>query len=122
MSLDILLKGFEHCLTKASTTEINICLLLTKPAMLPTSPLDTVIKKIDENTQISQLSNSSTQKIVITDVQGKILPRKPIWGGSFLFLVSTKNVAEFSIPGFEISRKFVYGTESGGDYFDVFEH
>ncbi len=27
-----------------------------------------------------------------------------------------------TIPGFEISRKFVYGTESGGDYFDIFEH
>ncbi|MBC7421607.1 MAG: SpoIIE family protein phosphatase [Bdellovibrio sp.] len=27
-----------------------------------------------------------------------------------------------NIPGFEISRKFVYGTQSGGDYFDVFEH
>ncbi len=27
-----------------------------------------------------------------------------------------------NIRGFEISRKFVYGTESGGDYFDVFEH
>ncbi|MBC7743047.1 MAG: SpoIIE family protein phosphatase [Bdellovibrionaceae bacterium] len=27
-----------------------------------------------------------------------------------------------TIPGFEISRKFVYGTQSGGDYFDVFEH
>jgi phosphoserine phosphatase RsbU/P len=26
------------------------------------------------------------------------------------------------IPGFEISRKFVYGTQSGGDYFDIFEH
>ncbi len=26
------------------------------------------------------------------------------------------------IPGFEISRKFVFGSESGGDYFDIFEH
>lgn len=26
------------------------------------------------------------------------------------------------IPGFEISRKFVYGSQSGGDYFDIFEH
>ncbi len=26
------------------------------------------------------------------------------------------------IPGFEFSRKFVFGTESGGDYFDIFEH
>lgn len=27
-----------------------------------------------------------------------------------------------TIPGFEISRKFVYGTKQGGDYFDIFEH
>lgn len=27
-----------------------------------------------------------------------------------------------NIPGFEISRKFIYGTKSGGDYFDIFEH
>jgi sigma-B regulation protein RsbU (phosphoserine phosphatase) len=27
-----------------------------------------------------------------------------------------------SIPGFEISRKFVYGSKHGGDYFDIFEH
>jgi phosphoserine phosphatase RsbU/P len=27
-----------------------------------------------------------------------------------------------SIPGFEISRKFVYGSKFGGDYFDIFEH
>ncbi|OFZ31617.1 MAG: hypothetical protein A2622_03290 [Bdellovibrionales bacterium RIFCSPHIGHO2_01_FULL_40_29] len=26
-----------------------------------------------------------------------------------------------NIPGFEVSRKFVYGTKSGGDYFDFFE-
>lgn len=26
------------------------------------------------------------------------------------------------IPGFEFSRKFVFGSESGGDYFDIFEH
>lgn len=26
-----------------------------------------------------------------------------------------------NIPGFDISRKFVYGTKSGGDYFDFFE-
>lgn len=26
-----------------------------------------------------------------------------------------------SMPGFEISRKFVFGTKSGGDYFDFFE-
>lgn len=26
-----------------------------------------------------------------------------------------------TIPGFEISRKFVFGTKSGGDYFDFFE-
>lgn len=26
------------------------------------------------------------------------------------------------LPGFEISRKFVYGTKSGGDYFDFFEN
>ncbi len=26
-----------------------------------------------------------------------------------------------NIPGFEISRKFVYGSKSGGDYFDFFE-
>ena len=26
------------------------------------------------------------------------------------------------IPGFEISRKFVFGSQSGGDYFDIFEH
>lgn len=26
------------------------------------------------------------------------------------------------IPGFEISRKFFYGSKSGGDYFDIFEH
>ena len=26
-----------------------------------------------------------------------------------------------NIPGFEISRKFVFGTKSGGDYFDFFE-
>ncbi len=26
------------------------------------------------------------------------------------------------IPGFEISRKFVYGSQFGGDYFDIFEH
>lgn len=25
-------------------------------------------------------------------------------------------------PGFEISRKFSYGSKSGGDYFDLFEH
>jgi uncharacterized protein YegL len=71
--------------------------------MLPTSPLDAVIKKIDENAQFSQFSNSSAQKIVFTDIKGKPLSRKPFWGGYFSFLVSTKNVAEFSIPGFEIS-------------------
>lgn len=27
-----------------------------------------------------------------------------------------------SIPGFEISRKFVFGSKVGGDYFDIFEH
>jgi phosphoserine phosphatase RsbU/P len=27
-----------------------------------------------------------------------------------------------SIPGFEFSRKFVYGSKYGGDYFDIFEH
>jgi len=27
-----------------------------------------------------------------------------------------------SIPGFEVSRKFLYGSKSGGDYFDIFEH
>ena len=27
-----------------------------------------------------------------------------------------------TIPGFEISRKFVYGSKQGGDYFDIFEH
>jgi sigma-B regulation protein RsbU (phosphoserine phosphatase) len=27
-----------------------------------------------------------------------------------------------NIPGFEISRKFVYGVKVGGDYFDIFEH
>lgn len=27
-----------------------------------------------------------------------------------------------NIPGFEISRKFVYGSKFGGDYFDIFEH
>ncbi len=27
-----------------------------------------------------------------------------------------------TIPGFEISRKFVYGSKIGGDYFDIFEH
>lgn len=27
-----------------------------------------------------------------------------------------------NIPGFEISRKFLYGSKSGGDYFDIFEH
>lgn len=26
------------------------------------------------------------------------------------------------IPGFEFSRKFVYGSRYGGDYFDIFEH
>lgn len=26
------------------------------------------------------------------------------------------------IPGFEFSKKFVYGTEKGGDYFDIFPH
>lgn len=26
------------------------------------------------------------------------------------------------IQGFEISRKFVFGSQSGGDYFDIFEH
>lgn len=26
------------------------------------------------------------------------------------------------IPGVEISRKFVFGSKSGGDYFDIFEH
>lgn len=26
------------------------------------------------------------------------------------------------IPGFEMSRKFYYGTKSGGDYFDIFPH
>ena len=25
-------------------------------------------------------------------------------------------------PGFEFSRKFVYGSKFGGDYFDIFEH
>ncbi|AZZ35766.1 sigmaB regulation protein RsbU [Bdellovibrio sp. qaytius] len=27
-----------------------------------------------------------------------------------------------NIPGFEFSRKFVYGSRYGGDYFDIFEH
>lgn len=27
-----------------------------------------------------------------------------------------------TIPGFEISRKFVFGSKHGGDYFDIFEH
>lgn len=27
-----------------------------------------------------------------------------------------------NIPGFEISRKFIFGSKSGGDYFDIFEH
>ena len=27
-----------------------------------------------------------------------------------------------SFPGFEISRKFIFGSKSGGDYFDIFEH
>ena len=27
-----------------------------------------------------------------------------------------------TIPGFEFSRKFVYGSKVGGDYFDIFEH
>src|SRR3989344_3162203 len=27
-----------------------------------------------------------------------------------------------TIPGFEISRKFVYVSQAGGDYFDIFEH
>lgn len=27
-----------------------------------------------------------------------------------------------TIPGFEISRKFVFGAKQGGDYFDIFEH
>jgi sigma-B regulation protein RsbU (phosphoserine phosphatase) len=27
-----------------------------------------------------------------------------------------------TIPGFEMSRKFVYGSKHGGDYFDIFEH
>lgn len=27
-----------------------------------------------------------------------------------------------NIPGFEISRKFVFGSKVGGDYFDIFEH
>ncbi len=27
-----------------------------------------------------------------------------------------------TIPGFEISRKFAYGSKQGGDYFDIFEH
>ena len=27
-----------------------------------------------------------------------------------------------NIPGFEFSRKFVYGSKIGGDYFDIFEH
>lgn len=26
-----------------------------------------------------------------------------------------------NVPGFEVSRKFVFGTQSGGDYFDFFE-
>lgn len=26
------------------------------------------------------------------------------------------------IPGVEVSRKFVFGSKSGGDYFDIFEH
>ena len=26
------------------------------------------------------------------------------------------------LPGFEVSRKFTYGSKSGGDYFDLFEH
>lgn len=26
------------------------------------------------------------------------------------------------IPGFAISRKFLYGSKTGGDYFDIFEH
>lgn len=27
-----------------------------------------------------------------------------------------------NIPGFEVSRKFIYGSKTGGDYFDIFEH
>lgn len=27
-----------------------------------------------------------------------------------------------NIPGFDVSRKFVYGSRFGGDYFDIFEH
>lgn len=27
-----------------------------------------------------------------------------------------------NIPGFEFSRKFIFGSKSGGDYFDIFEH
>ena len=27
-----------------------------------------------------------------------------------------------TIPGFEFSKKFVFGTKFGGDYFDIFEH
>ncbi|MFN3455161.1 MAG: PP2C family protein-serine/threonine phosphatase [Pseudobdellovibrio sp.] len=35
-------------------------------------------------------------------------------------VVSPTEFPEF--PGFEMSRKFVYGSKFGGDYFDVFEH
>lgn len=55
--------------------------------------LDAVMAKISSDTQ----ALSQIQKILIPTEMPKI-------------------------PGVEISRKFVFGSQSGGDYFDIFEH
>jgi sigma-B regulation protein RsbU (phosphoserine phosphatase) len=52
--------------------------------------------------QLMQKSNMDHQMLL--KVQNKLIP---------------KTLPK--IPGFEFSKKFVYGTESGGDYFDIFE-
>lgn len=51
---------------------------------------------------MGQLSNDMK---MLTDVQKTLVPTE----------IPT-------IPGFEISRKFAYGSKFGGDYFDIFEH
>lgn len=51
---------------------------------------------------MSQISNDMK---ILNEVQKKLVPTEMP-----------------SIPGFEISRKFVYGSKYGGDYFDIFEH
>ena len=51
---------------------------------------------------MSQISNDTKN---LSDVQKALIPTE----------IPT-------IPGFEISRKFVYGSKVGGDYLDIFEH